>query len=246
MHTQAQKTLQVFIGGSFDPIHKGHMTMANMVHSSLTQLGCKHHIYFLPTAGSPFKSTQTTSADRVAMIQAAIQHTPFLLDDREINQTPPVYSIDTFTSIRTDFGQDSLVFVMGADSLTALPRWKNGFELPKLCHLWVFKRGDSTQKDNAQKGRASTAHDVSAAGDLLESVTNLVPEPLRFRITNSLESMINHSFGSVFLDERQPPAISSSHICQLLLQSCHTNDMKTLVSLAVWEYIKSKQLYRKI
>jgi len=175
----------ILIGGSFDPVHAGHLWMAER----LAQQQPTAQIAFLPTAGNPFKSTQTRPKHRLAMLRHALRDRPFSINCHEIFATPPTYTLDTLSAIRQQIGQQRpLIFVLGQDSLASLPRWKGGLTLLELCHFWVFARPD---------------HNGDGLPDWMQAY--LSPQP---------DGLQQQASGLIYLDPRAPPTISSSQIRQ--------------------------------
>lgn len=221
--------IRVYIGGSFDPIHLGHETMAHYICKSLDDYQADYKIFLLPTAGSPFKNNTLDSYHRVNMLKLACSHSTFQLDGRELTKTPPVFSIDTFTEIRQQYPDDTLIFAMGLDSFESLPKWKQSSQLINLCHFWVFDRLDENKPNLYNRSS--------------ENVVNQLSKSLKLHASKNLQPLITSSNSYVFFDIRTPPAISSSSIRYMIRNQCHENDIKNLLSNEVWEYIKSNKLY---
>ena len=130
------------LGGTFDPIHFGHLGMAQ----ELAQALALDTVKFIPAAVPPLKSQPSTSAiDRCAMVQLAIANNPdFQLDDRELKRTGPSYTLDTLRSLRSELGeQDSLVLFIGSDAFKQFNRWHQWQEIIRLCHIALVARPDS-------------------------------------------------------------------------------------------------------
>jgi len=212
----------ILLGGSFDPIHNGHLWMAHEVYRHCLALDISAEIRFLPTARSPFKHTQTSAKHRLAMLRAALRDTPFGIDRTEVYSPPPTYTLDTLTRIRARIGSArSLIFVMGQDSLESLPRWKGGYELLALTHLWVFPRLEPTANPQAQPSMTLAAE-------------------LTARHTTTLQSLQQQPSGLIYLDDQMPPAISSSHTRQHLAT---TELFKNSLPKRVIKYNESTKLY---
>jgi len=127
-------------GGTFDPIHFGHLRSAAHV---LDHLGFDR-VIFIPSANPPHKRNQPiTDADhRLEMVRLAICHEPrFACDDCEIHRGGPSYTIDTVTAIRDRLGPAvRLAWIIGADSLAELSSWYRVSELVDLCEIITVAR----------------------------------------------------------------------------------------------------------
>jgi len=128
------------LGGTFNPIHLGHLSIAEEV--------CKHHhlskILFIPTYIPPHKYVKdlTEAHHRYQMIKSAISgKSKFEVSDLEIMREGKSYTIDTVQEILDQYGKDCKVFlIMGADSLNELELWKDIKELSQLCHFVIVNR----------------------------------------------------------------------------------------------------------
>ena len=147
------------IGGSFDPIHVGHLLAAQ---GAAEQLGLEK-VVFIPAKQPPHKKYRRLAdfAHRYAMVKIAIRGNPlFAVSDVEMRRGGKSYSIDTIHMLRAEYGADSnLYFIVGADMVRALPTWKHVDELIKLCRFAVVVRpGYDYRADlEAIKGRMGAA-----------------------------------------------------------------------------------------
>ncbi len=125
-------------GGSFDPVHHGHLILAR---DALEQLALDK-IIFTPAAASPFKEAPMASADlRLAMLHAAIgKQDGFEIDDCELHRPPPSYTIDTVKEISARERDAKMVLLIGQDNVPGLPRWHRIDELKKLVRIVVLDR----------------------------------------------------------------------------------------------------------
>lgn len=134
------------LGGSFDPIHRGHLQLAQ---DSLAQLALSE-LRFLP-AGRPWQKAGLADAShRAAMVLAAIRGEPrFVLDMREIERPGPTYTIDSLRELRHALGDEvSLVLVIGSDQYERLDTWREWRQLLDHAHLAVARRADAVLAPN--------------------------------------------------------------------------------------------------
>ena len=125
-------------GGSFDPIHNGHLHIAR---AFANELGLDN-VIFLP-AGEPYHkhSTRTPAAQRLAMVEAAIAgDARFAASDVDMVRGGATYSVDTVQIFRQHFADAELWWLMGMDSLLQLHTWKNWRTFARLTHIAVAAR----------------------------------------------------------------------------------------------------------
>ena len=134
------------LGGSFDPIHNGHLVLADCCREQAEL----DEILFIPTAVQPLKPTGPVASNehRRQMIELAIASKPmYRLCTIEFDRGGKSYSIDTLRLIREEKPQADLFFLMGADSLYDLPQWHEPGELLKLAKLLVVRRAGAPAPD---------------------------------------------------------------------------------------------------
>ncbi len=180
------------LGGTFDPPHNGHLTIAReaLVHLKLDQ------VLFAPTQSPPLKDVQhvTPIADRLVMVRLAIANEPhFSLSRVDADRPGPTYTVDTMRLLRQQFGENvELYFVMGLDSLANLLRWRAPEQLIQLCQLAVFERPGFTVDLNALEDKLPglrkrvvfipapaldiSAHELQRRVRTGESIAKFVPE----------------------------------------------------------------------
>lgn len=140
---RAQKTKVGLFGGSFDPIHYGHLIIAEWLLSEL-QLD---RVVFIPVAYHPFKSKKNLSPSfhRFKMVQMAIQpFSYFEVSDYEIKQNKISYTIDTLRYFRQQLPQTSFYFFIGGDNLSEFTLWKDYQSLLELATFVVYSRAKET------------------------------------------------------------------------------------------------------
>ena len=125
-------------GGTFDPIHHGHLILAREARELLEF----ENVIFVPAAVSPFKSAPAASPQvRLSMLRAAIEGEPgFELDDCELRRPPPSYTIDTIEEIRTRKRDAQICYLIGEDNLPTLEKWHRFDELRKAVQFIVLDR----------------------------------------------------------------------------------------------------------
>ncbi|AFA41426.1 NAD(P)-dependent nicotinic acid mononucleotide adenylyltransferase [Wigglesworthia glossinidia endosymbiont of Glossina morsitans morsitans (Yale colony)] len=136
-----KSTLIAFYGGTFDPIHNGHVQSAIAI-AKLVRL---NKIILLPNGIPVHRNMPKTSIeDRINMIQLAISEIPeniFKIDYREVRDLMPSWTFNTFKNIRCEYGPYKPIgFILGQDSFLNLPNWYRGLELINFCHLIVCSR----------------------------------------------------------------------------------------------------------
>ncbi|MCD6453430.1 MAG: nicotinate-nucleotide adenylyltransferase [Dehalococcoidales bacterium] len=127
------------LGGTFDPIHNGHLRIASEVKARLKLA----EIWLVPAACPQLKPASPISAEhRLHMVQLAITDIPYCrLSTLEIARGGASYTVDTITELRLKLGPgDELFFILGWDNLAQLPRWHEPSQLVKMCHLVVVPR----------------------------------------------------------------------------------------------------------
>lgn len=125
----------LLLGGSFDPVHAGHVALARYFNALLHP----DELRLIP-AGRPWqKPGMVTAAEhRVAMLRAAFAQwaTPVVIDEQEIRREGPSYAVDTLQALRAELGANaSIVMALGADQLLNLHTWRNWPQLFELAHL---------------------------------------------------------------------------------------------------------------
>lgn len=140
MNPTAQRRCIAVLGGSFDPVHNGHIALAAYFVQHLSP----DELRIIP-AGNPWQKNnlRVPAADRVAMLQCAFdeQKIPVAIDQQEIQRHTATYSIDTLRAIRAEVGPEaSIVFILGADQLQQLHTWKEWQRLFDYAHICAASR----------------------------------------------------------------------------------------------------------
>jgi len=132
-----------FLGGSFDPVHLGHLIIAQ---TALEEAGLDT-VYFVPTAQSPLKGRTciASAEDRMAMLRIALKGSPsFSILEDELQRGGVSYTIETVSRLRQRWPQAQLFWIIGADQLQKLPQWQRIGELQKaVTFIWLQRPGES-------------------------------------------------------------------------------------------------------
>ena len=125
-------------GGTFDPIHYGHLRPVREIYQTLEL----SEVRFIPAPRPPHRPTPMASAeDRLTMVRLALEgESAFVLDDCEFKRNAPSYTVDTLRAIHKESGDSTLCLLIGADSLQSLETWHEWEQLFDLCHIIVMAR----------------------------------------------------------------------------------------------------------
>lgn len=129
------------LGGTFDPVHFGHLRPALEVQQAL---GIRQ-VRLLPCRVPPHRESPGLSAEhRLELLQQVVEREPALaVDDRELRREGPSYMVDTLRSLREENGDQPLCLALGMDAFLGLKSWHRWQELRQLCHLVVMQRPGS-------------------------------------------------------------------------------------------------------
>lgn len=203
-------------GGTFDPIHFGHLRTALDV---LQALGLDE-IRFIPLHGAVHRDQPETPAElRLEMVRRATrQQAGFVVDDREIARAGNSYTVETLASLRQEQPDRSLCLLMGVDAFNGFPDWYRPDQILRLAHLVVMQRPGEEYPGN------------QAVETLLETRRASGPAQLRAR-----------DCGLILQQPVTQLEISASRIRSLLAQG---RTPRFLLPEAVLQLIENKQLYR--
>ena len=168
-------------GGSFDPIHHGHLILAR---EALEQLRLDR-VVFIPAAQSPFKLDNKPASPeiRLQMVRAAIADEPrFECDDSEVHRSGPSFTVDTLEEWRARHPGEELFYFIGQDNVRDLPKWRRSADLLKLAQFVVFERSSDAPVHDfpAVRRRVDiSATEVRKRVAEGRSIRYLVPESVR-------------------------------------------------------------------
>lgn len=218
MNKSVHKPLIGILGGTFNPIHFGHLRMAQELSEALNL----DEVRFIPSANPPHKPTPLVTAEhRSAMVKLAIADNPlFKLNDCELYRTGASYTVDTLQYLREELAVDvSLVLFMGSDAFTKFNTWHRWQEIIDLCHIALVQRPLIANKMPLPK--------------LLETF-------LRNHYTEEVSDLQDFSAGFVTMQSITPLDISSTAI-RSAMQYGHS--ARYLTPNCVLEYMHRHQLY---
>jgi nicotinate-nucleotide adenylyltransferase len=148
--------MRLLYGGTFDPIHEGHLAIARAAGATL---GAPVHL--LPAADPPHRAPPGASAlQRAAMLELAVADQPGLrVDRRELARAGPSYTIDTLAEVRAELGpEEPLVWILGIDSLLQLDAWHHWRGLFAQAHLLGVERPGTRLSAEWLRGQAPEVH----------------------------------------------------------------------------------------
>lgn len=133
-------------GGSFDPVHQGHLLLAEccLAQARLDQ------VWFIPNAHQPLKPAGSVADNehRLAMLELACQpNSKFKINTTELDRGGVSYTVDTLEAIHTELPDADLFFLMGADSLADLPKWRRPKDICRLATPLVVHRAETPEPD---------------------------------------------------------------------------------------------------
>ena len=208
-------------GGTFDPIHYGHLRIAEEIVETISL----HEMRFVPAGMPRLRSAPGASPQhRAAMGHAAIQNNPrFVLDEREAHRSGTSYSVESLRELRQEMGENvTLCFVMGADAFMRLAEWHRWRELFQLCHIIIAARPGHS---------LATNHDV-------------LPQELREECTqrwaSSAGSLEGASNGLIYVTPTTLLDISATAIRTRIGAK---SSVRYLLPDAVLDYIETNHLY---
>ena len=209
------------LGGTFDPIHYGHLRTARDL---LVQLPLEQ-VRFIPCGKPPHRESPVASAEqRLAMVQAATRDEPrFVVDEREIRRAGPSYMVDTLSSLRQELGAgQSIGLILGLDAFLGLEGWHRWQAIIGLAHILVMTRPGYTGREIPSPG--------------LQAL-------LKQHQTDDREDCIKQPAGRVLFCRVTEQAISATDIRQKIRQA---EDVSRLLPAAVLEMINQQQIYSQV
>lgn len=210
------------LGGTFDPVHYGHLRLAADVAAALAPI----EVRLVPAGDPPHRDAPRASvADRLAMLRLALREFPRLaLDTREIGRGGKSYTVDTLAGLRAELPQRPLALIVGADAFRGLPKWHRWQELFALAHVIVIPR---------------------PGVPLDEGLPEALAAEWRARKTDASQRLRESAAGTIYVQPVSAHAIASSDIrAALAADRVESAEIAGLLPAAVLAYIETKRLYR--
>lgn len=209
-----RQSLGIF-GGTFDPVHLGHLRLALELKQQL-QLD---DMRLMPCHLPPHRQQPGASSEqRVAMLQLALANCPELgVDLRELNRPQASYTVDSLSELRAELGPEaSLVFCLGADSFAGLASWHRWQELLGLAHLAVVERPGWGFPETGPVAELLVRHQA-------------LPAQLQ-----------QHAAGAIVRLAPRLLPVSATEVRQLVTSG---QSPQFLLPDSVWQYIRAQRLY---
>lgn len=201
------------LGGTFDPIHYGHLRPAAQVLIALDL----EEIRFIPAARPPHRRMLgATFAHRLRMVELAVADNPrFRVDEREMSRPGPSYTVHTLDSLRREYASRPICLLMGSDAFRGLESWYQWERLLELAHIVVMERP------------------ASPTGAQL-------PSWAEHRLCRDKSELSNSPSGRISIQYVDPQDISASHIRTLIASG---QSVAGLLPGVVYDYIQENHLY---
>ena len=204
-------------GGTFDPVHYGHLKTVDYVSQAL-QL---EQVRLVPLGMAVHREQPlATTSQRLEMLHVATAGNPKLVvDDREIKRHGGSYTVDTLKSLKQELPGKTLCLIIGSDAFSGFHKWHQPGTILTLAHLIVMQRPDTVLQMQTESEELFHGHFVKTAGQLTEK-----------------------SAGSILVQQVPQLNISSTEIRQRLQ---HGEPVNSMMPLAVYELIRQWHLYVK-
>jgi len=203
------------LGGTFDPIHYGHLRPAQEVLRALDMA----EIRFIPAANPPHRRAPVaTAAQRLRMVELAVAEiSGFVVDDREIRRDGPSYTVLTLESLRREFSAIPLCLLMGMDAFEGIETWHQWRRLPELAHFVVMTRPGWTFPPTAA-----------------------LPEWARKRVVREPDKLARVGGGNIYFQTVTPQDISATQIREAISGG---KPIEGFLPSTVLEYIHTHRIY---
>ena len=202
------------IGGTFDPIHLGHLRPALEITEKLEL----DEMRFIPSAKPPHRWQPEASAeDRLAMVRLAVEGTDkFIVDDREYHREGASYTVDTLATIRAEIGETTpLCMLIGVDAFDSFTQWHDWQKILELTHLVISPR---------------PGYSLDLSADWIKD-----------RLVKSAENLRKYTTGKLFISDVVQFDISATYIRE---QALKKRSLHYLTPKSVCDHIEAHGLYK--
>jgi nicotinate-nucleotide adenylyltransferase len=206
------------LGGTFDPVHLGHLRLALEVKEALAL----REMRLIPAFKPPHRAApEANPGQRITMLRAAVgKEGDLLVDNRELRREGESFMVDTLRSLREELANEAICLVLGTDAFLKLDQWHEWQHILELAHIVVVHRPGS-------------ALDIESASEDMQALWR------RHQVTDSAALQENIA-GGILLQAVTPLEISSTDIRALVTAG---HNPRYLVSDAVWNLIRMQGLY---
>lgn len=204
------------LGGTFDPVHNGHVQIALDVHHALGSQETK----LIPCHIPPHRDMPVVSAEqRLTMLElVAGDHPELSVDKRELEREGPSWMVDTLSSLRNELGELPMYLVLGADAFNQIDSWHEWQKLISLAHIVIADRPDC---------------------ELVKS--GLVAEFLNQHLTDNKQDLLQRAAGYIYRCPVTQMDVSSTKVRETI-HAC--GDVNQLLPEKVWAYIQKQAIYK--
>jgi len=204
------------LGGTFDPVHHGHLRVALEIHARLKL----DKVHLVLSARPPHRDSPSASPQqRLAMLQAAVVGEEALIaDDREMHREGASYMVDTLQGLREEYADTPLCLILGMDAFRGLPRWHQWEKLVDLAHLVVVQRPNTSTP-----------------------MTSIMRQFLAQYQVDLPEQIFQSPAGTIFMQQVPALTISATKIRMLIANG---SNPRYLLPDTVLDLIESQRLYR--
>lgn len=215
MNNQFPDEPLALFGGTFDPVHYGHLRCAD---EARQKLGLQQ-LFLLPSGTPAHRATPQATADqRLAMLQLAQAEFPALgIDSRELHRSGPSYMVDTLRELREEFPHRSLLLLIGQDAANRLHTWHQWEQLFSLANLVILSRPGESE---------DYRHDL--ARKILD------------RLVTGVQELANSPAGQVLQLQVSPVDISATTIQSMMRLG---RSPKSMMPVSILNYIDENRLY---
>lgn len=212
---RASRPCLALLGGSFDPVHNGHVALAEYFVRLF-----RPDLLRIILAGNPWQkhALQASAADRVEMVRRAFdrQTVPVVIDTQEIERAGATYTIDTLRAVRAEVGPDAcLLFLMGADQLQQLDTWQSWQQLFDYAHLCAAARPGFAV--NAAQVPAAVADQFARRKGTLEQI-HAAPHGLAYLAANLAVDVSSTAIRAALLRGERPGSLLPGGVLDYIQQ----------------------------